>query len=556
MNDALLQRWNEVVKPKDTIWVLGDFTFRHAKGSVLPFYSQLNGVKHLVRGNHDNAEVLGLPWESVSDYKELNIDGKKLVLSHYPMRSWNGMYRGSIHLYGHEHGNLEDFNNCCDVGVDSWNFYPTSLPQVLDRIGNLPTRGTTPDRRMRGALWYDARGIGIMCYNCNYKTRFKMGDLLGKNMKDFLSKIGVGDIEIQKLNYWAFTLRSLAEASEVVQEKILTTPSFQSKPLPPGARSIEDWANDNCNDPDFVRAVEYIYGRGDAIAEATTYYWTPDTKNNMNKRIIIPCLYEGMLVGWSGRSTVDIITPKYFNNTPPNFLFNSSALTNPNRKIVIIVEGMLDALALDCVALLGVKLNERQAAWINSSGKEIIVLPDRDGAAFARCRTIIDEDYFDDRLRPAVRFVIDYADEFKKLPAIEQVKAKSGVSVEKFSEGALHTDSLLKEVEKFCQYKAMELCVLDSVELLQTGRAGEIVERAKAALTISLMSELGTDYFVDPKARLERMKDKSAYVSTGWKLLDDKLYGGFTRGGLNIFCGQSGCVVAGTKVRIIRVKPI
>jgi len=160
--------------------------------------------------------------------------------------------------------------------------------------------------------------------------------------------------------------------------------------------------------------------------------------------------------------------------------------------------------------------------------------------AFALCRTIIKEDYFDDRLRPAVRFVMDYVEEYKVLPAIEQVKAKSGIIVEKFSEGQVHTDYLLKEVEGFCQYKAMELAVLDGVELLQTGRAGEIVERAKAALTISLMSDLGTDYFKDPEERLRRMIDKSAYISTGWNILDQKLFGGFTRGGLNILCANSG----------------
>ena len=163
-----------------------------------------------------------------------------------------------------------------------------------------------------------------------------------------------------------------------------------------------------------------------------------------------------------------------------------------------------------------------------------------DPAGFAIARSIIKDEYFDDRLRPAVRFIMDYTEQERKLPPVELVKAKSGVTVEKFSEDANHTDYLLKEIEAFCQYKAMEIAVLDSVELLQTGRAGEIVERAKSALTISLMSDLGTDYFKDPEVRLRRMLDKSAYVSTGWKALDNKLYGGFTRGGLNTFIGISG----------------
>jgi len=163
-----------------------------------------------------------------------------------------------------------------------------------------------------------------------------------------------------------------------------------------------------------------------------------------------------------------------------------------------------------------------------------------DPEAFAIARSILQVEYFDDRLQPAVGFVIEHADKYQKLPSVEMVKASSGIVVEKVSEAGHHTDYLLKLVEGFCQYKAMELAILDGVDLLNTGKAGEIVERVKSAVTISLMSDLGTDYFEDPNDRLNKMKDKSGYVSTGWEALDRKLYGGFTRGGLNIFCGLSG----------------
>jgi KaiC/GvpD/RAD55 family RecA-like ATPase len=51
---------------------------------------------------------------------------------------------------------------------------------------------------------------------------------------------------------------------------------------------------------------------------------------------------------------------------------------------------------------------------------------------------------------------------------------------------------------------------------------------------------MGTDYFLDPRARLLRIKDKNGQISTGWKAIDDKLYGGFNRGELNIWAGGSG----------------
>ena len=50
----------------------------------------------------------------------------------------------------------------------------------------------------------------------------------------------------------------------------------------------------------------------------------------------------------------------------------------------------------------------------------------------------------------------------------------------------------------------------------------------------------GTDYFADPKGRLEALRRNNGQISTGWKTIDYKLFGGFNRGELNIFAGGSG----------------
>ncbi len=180
-----------------------------------------------------------------------------------------------------------------------------------------------------------------------------------------------------------------------------------------------------------------------------------------------------------------------------------------------------------------------------------------DPEIFARVRSILSEDYFHPTLRGAIRFVLKHADDYRSLPAVEMISAQTGVIVQKFSESTVeHHAWFLKEIEGFCRYKALENIVIESVDLLQKGQGAEIERRAKEAMTISLVSDLGTEYFEDPKARLERMRDHSSYVSTGWSAIDRKLYGGFTRGALNVFAGGSGCVVAGTKVRVIRLKNI
>jgi KaiC/GvpD/RAD55 family RecA-like ATPase len=57
---------------------------------------------------------------------------------------------------------------------------------------------------------------------------------------------------------------------------------------------------------------------------------------------------------------------------------------------------------------------------------------------------------------------------------------------------------------------------------------------------ISLTKDLGTDFWADPEGMLTKYFDNGGQVSTGWPQLDKLLYGGFSRGELNIFAGGSG----------------
>jgi len=86
----------------------------------------------------------------------------------------------------------------------------------------------------------------------------------------------------------------------------------------------------------------------------------------------------------------------------------------------------------------------------------------------------------------------------------------------------------------------LEKAILDSADLLEKGEYGPVEDLVKKAVQIGLQKDLGTDYFLDPRSRLEAIKDKNGQVSTGWPSLDKKLFGGFNRGELNIFAGGSG----------------
>lgn len=130
MDRVLEQAWNAAVAPDDEVWHLGDFARKAA--DVPDLLARLNGTKHLIRGNNDPAATLAAPgWASVQDYAEFELVGVKLVLCHYPFRSWNGQHRRALNLHGHSHGRLKPLLRQHDVGVDVWQWRPVTLAEIL-----------------------------------------------------------------------------------------------------------------------------------------------------------------------------------------------------------------------------------------------------------------------------------------------------------------------------------------------------------------------------------------------------------------------------------------
>jgi archaellum biogenesis ATPase FlaH len=164
-----------------------------------------------------------------------------------------------------------------------------------------------------------------------------------------------------------------------------------------------------------------------------------------------------------------------------------------------------------------------------------------DAATFIRCQTVFDPTAFDRRLQPAAEFINSYVVKHNVLPTFDMVNSQTKTDLK--DPGQLreeHYDWLLGEFETFAKHKALEAAILKSADLLEKGEYGPVEELVKRAVQIGLQKDLGTDYFADPRARLEAIKDKNGQVSTGWAELDRKLFGGFNRGELNIFAGGSG----------------
>jgi calcineurin-like phosphoesterase family protein len=148
MHDTIIKNWNSVVQNEDTVYYLGDVSYgsvNQTKGIL----NQLKGKIILIRGNHDKDKWIDKykdRFESVHHYLELNINKQMYVLMHYPILSFNKIYRGSIHICGHSHGNLQPIYNKqgqkltakrIDVGCMNHNYYPINLERVHELVDNI-----------------------------------------------------------------------------------------------------------------------------------------------------------------------------------------------------------------------------------------------------------------------------------------------------------------------------------------------------------------------------------------------------------------------------------
>jgi KaiC/GvpD/RAD55 family RecA-like ATPase len=163
-----------------------------------------------------------------------------------------------------------------------------------------------------------------------------------------------------------------------------------------------------------------------------------------------------------------------------------------------------------------------------------------DAETFVRCQNIFDVENFDQRLRPAAEFITNYIDQYKIMPEPTILQASTGIKFARLDLAKENYDWLLEEFERFSRHKGLERAILKSADLLEKGDYGPVEKMIKDAVQISLNKDMGTDYFENPRARLDKLKNNNGQVSTGWPGVDHKLYGGFNRGELNIFAAGSG----------------
>ena len=164
-----------------------------------------------------------------------------------------------------------------------------------------------------------------------------------------------------------------------------------------------------------------------------------------------------------------------------------------------------------------------------------------DAQSFVRVQNIYNPENFDRSLRECAKFLAKHSDQYKTLPTVDQIKAVTGVELRVVPDIASgHLDWFMNEFESFTRRQELERAILTAADLLEKGDFDPVEKLIKDAVQISLTKDMGTDYFADPEGRINRYFNSGGQVSTGWPQMDRLLYGGFSRGELNIFAGGSG----------------
>lgn len=144
-DDALVKNWNSVVREEDEVYILGDIMLNDDKHGI-EYFNQLNGIKHIILGNHDTAKRQKL-FTELNDVKDIKLAdmfgyGKfKFFLCHYPvMTAFMDDKKISQHLIclcGHTHFEEKFYYDnpyVYNVALDAHNMFPIDIETIIKDV--------------------------------------------------------------------------------------------------------------------------------------------------------------------------------------------------------------------------------------------------------------------------------------------------------------------------------------------------------------------------------------------------------------------------------------
>lgn len=166
--------------------------------------------------------------------------------------------------------------------------------------------------------------------------------------------------------------------------------------------------------------------------------------------------------------------------------------------------------------------------------------------AWARSEPIIKADYFDDKYKKVVEYLLEHTQTYKQIPSLAMVRMKTGVLLDHYGAEAVDertTDWLLSEIQTFCRLRATEMEILRAAQVIAKDSSrealNEIFQNFKSITEISLEKDLGIEVHRDAPLVLG-MKEDEIIKPSRYKHLDKVTGGGFPCPGMVMFAATSG----------------
>ena len=269
-------------------------------------------------------------------------------------------------------------------------------------------RGHKPDKRSRGGIRMDGDNWSMHCFNCGFKCGFMLGKSITKNTKQLLSWSGVDEQQIQRWSLESLQHKDLLSYVQVKKNKKKI--KFKDHSLPEGILL-------DINNPLHKVYVDYLQSRSINVSDYP-FMITPDESGRQGNRIIIPYTYQNKIVGHTSRF-LDNKIPKYINEQQPGYVFGID-FQKPDYEVCILVEGIFDALSLNCCALTHNTINDDQVELLSQLNRRIIFVPDRDKTGLETCNRALELGYSVSipNWEPGIKDVNDAVVKYGKLPTL------------------------------------------------------------------------------------------------------------------------------------------
>jgi calcineurin-like phosphoesterase family protein len=137
MNECLVDNWNEVVKPQDKVYHLGDVYMGggYAREDTVRLLQSLNGKKRLILGNHDNGkdQILQNAFQKIDVWRMFPEFG--LLLTHVPVHEstlGEGRFleKKFLNVHGHIHNNESPSVHHQCVCVEHTDYRPVNIEEL------------------------------------------------------------------------------------------------------------------------------------------------------------------------------------------------------------------------------------------------------------------------------------------------------------------------------------------------------------------------------------------------------------------------------------------